>query len=172
MTSRRFVRDIFPVLVWLGVIFFLSTDNGSAAHTNSFLDRALAFLFGGAITHWTAAQLDLLNYCVRKTAHMTEYLILAVLLVRAISANPANLARPGRTALMAWGFATLYAMTDEFHQRFVSSRTPKVTDVLFDSFGALLGVGAAYLIAQYRRKKQARVVGGRSPRVRSANETS
>ncbi|MEO7719075.1 MAG: VanZ family protein [Capsulimonas sp.] len=171
MTSRRFLRDIFPVLLWLGVIFFLSTDNGSANHTNSFLDRALQFISGGAI-RLTAAQLDVWHYCVRKAAHMSEYLILAALTVRAIAKSQWGEVRPGRMALLAWGFATFYAMTDEFHQRFVSSRTPKATDVLFDSFGALLGVGVAFGITYYRRTRRTRSAETRVARPQSLNETS
>ncbi|BDI31377.1 teicoplanin resistance protein VanZ [Capsulimonas corticalis] len=155
MTVRRFFRDIFPVICWLGVIFFLSTDNGSAEHTNSFLDEHLRLWFGGVIAHLTADQLDTLHYCVRKAAHLTEYLILAVLLVRAIARGRAG-ARPPRAAVLAWCFATVYAMTDEFHQRFVSSRTPKVTDVMIDSVGALLGVALVASILFLRRKAQAR----------------
>ena len=41
----------------------------------------------------------------------------------------------------AWGFALLYAITDEFHQSFVPGRHPSPYDViLFDGTGALIAL--------------------------------
>ena len=42
--------------------------------------------------------------------------------------------------LLAWGVCVIYAMSDEFHQLFVPGRTCKLTDVLIDSSGSLLGI--------------------------------
>ena len=46
----------------------------------------------------------------------------------------------------AWGLATLYAGTDELHQRFVSDRGPALLDVGIDSAGALTGALVATLL--------------------------
>lgn len=45
-----------------------------------------------------------------------------------------------KAALMAWGCATLYAATDEFHQLFVPGRAGLFTDVLIDATGAAIGL--------------------------------
>ena len=37
--------------------------------------------------------------------------------------------------------AFLYAITDEFHQRFTPGRTPSIYDVLIDTLGAVFGLG-------------------------------
>jgi VanZ family protein len=94
-----------PVLVWAGVIFALS----SIPSLNSGL--------GG----W--------DYALRKGAHMTEYAILAVLLVRA-------------TGSYAWAFAfaVAYAASDEVHQLFVRGRHGSPIDVAIDAVGALIGI--------------------------------
>ena len=67
---------------------------------------------------------------LRKGAHMTEYAILACLLVRA-------------TASYAWAFglAVAYSATDEFHQTFVRGRHGSPVDVGIDAVGALIGLG-------------------------------
>ena len=40
---------------------------------------------------------------------------------------------------LAWLFAILYAVTDEYHQSFVTGRHPSAWDVLvFDNLGALI----------------------------------
>jgi VanZ family protein len=100
MTSRW-----LPVLVWAGVIFALS----SIPSLNSGL--------GG----W--------DYVLRKLAHMTEYAILAVLLVRA-------------TGSYAWalGLTVAYAASDEVHQLFVRGRHGSPLDVAIDAVGAVIGL--------------------------------
>lgn len=45
---------------------------------------------------------------------------------------------------LAWLFAILYAVTDEYHQSFVTGRYPSAWDVfVFDNFGALIALGIA-----------------------------
>ena len=94
-----------PVLVWAGVIFAFS----SIPSLNSGLGT------------W--------DYVLRKGAHMTEYAILAVLLVRA-------------TGSYAWAFAlaVAYAASDEVHQIFVRGRHGSPIDVGIDAVGALIGI--------------------------------
>jgi VanZ family protein len=78
----------------------------------------------------------MVHAAIRKLAHFTEYLILALLVARALRTNGEW--RP-RHAVLAVLFATAYAMTDEVHQLFVPGRTAAATDVLIDATGALAG---------------------------------
>ena len=102
-------------------------------------------------TRW----LDTLSMLVRKGAHMAEFAILSCLFYATFSVwqwKRGDLIR----GLSAWGLATLYAMTDEFHQRFVPGRWGAFTDVLIDSAGALIGafiaVSIAYGLAARRKR--------------------
>ena len=53
---------------------------------------------------------------------------------------------------VAWLLALLYAMTDEFHQSFVSGRHPTLWDVgLFDNLGALISL---WIVSRYRKQKR------------------
>jgi VanZ family protein len=94
-----------PVLVWAGVIFAFSS---------------IPSLSSGLGT-WDTV--------LRKLAHLTEYSILALLLVRA-------------TGSYAWAFAlaVAYAATDEVHQLFVRGRHGSPIDVGIDAVGALVGL--------------------------------
>ncbi len=51
-----------------------------------------------------------------------------------------------RLAMLALAAAAFYAVTDEFHQRFVSGRTSSPVDVLIDTCGATAGTAAWALI--------------------------
>lgn len=52
---------------------------------------------------------------------------------------------------LAWCFAVLYAVTDEFHQSFVPGRFPSIWDVLiFDNLGALV---ALWLLSLYKAQR-------------------
>ena len=80
-----------------------------------------------------------------KAAHFAVYLILSVLLVRALAG--------GRTSGIGWralllgiAGAVLYGISDELHQRFVPGRTPDVLDLAADSLGAMAGALLALLV--------------------------
>jgi VanZ family protein len=72
---------------------------------------------------------------IKKGAHVTEYAILAWLIQRARGDK--------RAWWQTWLMAVAYAATDEFHQRFVPGRMPRLTDVMIDSVGAAIGVALA-----------------------------
>ena len=95
-----------PVLAWAGVIFAVS----SIPSLNSGLGT------------WDTV--------LRKGAHLTEYAILACLLVRAVG-----------SVAWAFGLAVAYSATDEFHQTFVHGRHGSPIDVGIDAVGALIGIG-------------------------------
>jgi len=96
--------------------------------------------------------IEKIHFAVRKTAHFVEYSILALLIWLLIHFDPAWAAcRSGEfwTALLV---AVLYAVSDEFHQSFVSGRQAAVGDVLLDSCGAAFGLAALWAGRRLRRK--------------------
>ncbi len=105
MPSSRALSLWLPVIVWAAVIFTFSS---------------IPSLTTGLGT-W-----DLI---LRKGAHMTEYAILGLLLLRAI----------GRE-LPALAVGIGYAVTDEFHQHFVRGRHASPIDVLIDTVGLVIGI--------------------------------
>jgi len=66
---------------------------------------------------------------LRKGAHMTEYAVLGLLLLRAL----------GRE-LPAFALGIAYAITDEIHQHFVRGRHASPVDVLIDTAGVAIGI--------------------------------
>src|SRR3989442_7487259 len=123
--------DWAPPVAWMGVMFWLSTDAGSAQQTSRLLMPVLTWLLPGA----THLQLDALHVLTRKAAHVTEYAILAALWFRALVRGHA-----GSAPTVAWGalaISVAWAFADEAHQSFVISRTASLRDVAIDSAGVL-----------------------------------
>jgi VanZ family protein len=134
---RRFAYYALPLLLWMALIFALSTDSGSTQTTNPIVHEILRKIFPGVTTYLTEEQIHFIDFCLRKGAHIVEYTVLALFAFRAF--------RYGRQRFqnyMAYGpplFSVCYAASDEFHQTFSALRGPAVSDVFIDAFGVLLG---------------------------------
>ena len=135
---NRTLKSWLPVLLWMLVIFIMSTDIGSAAHTSRFVDPFLRWL----MPHISQAGIARAHFLIRKAGHLTEYAVLGILLWRAWTLPRAGSSAPWRwkTALFALSLSAAYAAGDEFHQSFVPSRGASVQDVVIDSCGAFLGL--------------------------------
>ena len=105
MPSSRALSLWLPVVIWAAVIFTFSS---------------IPSLTTGLGT-W--------DTILRKGAHMTEYAILGLLLLRAL----------GRE-LPALALGMGYAITDEIHQHFVGGRHASPVDVLIDTAGVAIGI--------------------------------
>lgn len=142
--DARVFKSWLYVACWMALIFTLSTDLGSAAHTSRVIGPLVEWLKPGA----SEADVDFAHFLIRKTAHLTEYAILAMLIFRAlrITAPQRFTRRPGRrwapalALAIALALSAAYAATDEFHQSFIPGRESCVRDVLIDSSGALGGL--------------------------------
>ena len=103
--------------------------------TQEQLAHELDVTFG---TYRELVELLAMHRFVRKLGHFTEYLILSVLLYRALRAGRRWNLRAAATAIVVAG---LYAVADEFHQLFVPGRTAAASDCLIDVSGAAAGQG-------------------------------
>lgn len=110
-------------LAWMGLIYFLSAQSRPPRVLPSAPDY---LLHGGA------------------------YALLAFLLSWAAQGRirPAP-ARP-RQLVAIFIFATLYGISDEWHQSFVPGRTPELHDVIADAAGAALALSLTW-VARDRR---------------------
>ena len=105
-----------------------------------------------AIIFWFSAQpgdnlpdFDWADKIVKKTGHMLGYGILTFSYWYALGMNE-------KKRWLAWLFAVLYAMTDEFHQSFTIGRHASIWDVLiFDNLGSLI---ALWLTDTYMKQKR------------------
>jgi VanZ family protein len=125
----RLVRLWLPVVLWSALILSAANDRFSGARTGGWIER----LFGSSAPE--------LNILVRKSAHLTEYGILALLAWRASR----NFTIPMLVVLAV-------ASTDEYVQSWVPSRTGQPSDVLLD----LCGAAIALLLLTFVRRRISR----------------
>ena len=124
------VRYWLASALWAALISFLSTNSFSSEHTSRFIIPALRWIF----PHASMDTLEVMHAVIRKSAHLTEYFILGLLLYRALRGNDRGWKL--KCALWAIVIAATYASLDEFHQSFVPSRTASPWDALIDTIGA------------------------------------
>jgi VanZ family protein len=135
-----------PLLVWMLLIFLFSTGGMSASNTSRIIRPVLLWLFPDI----TEERLALVHFIVRKAAHFTEYAILALLAARAFLGSSREILRR-RWFLASLALTVVYALSDEYHQRFVPTRTGSVYDSLIDISG---GLTALLCLTLRRRRKQ------------------
>jgi VanZ family protein len=116
----RVASSWLPPLAWMAIIFAFSSQHG-----------------GG---HLPAAEV-----VMRKLGHMLGYLVLTLLLLRALRRSGASHAVPAAIAA-----ALAYAVSDEWHQSFVPGRTATPHDVGIDG----IGIAVAALAATRTRLRQ------------------
>jgi hypothetical protein len=105
-----------PVAVYMAAIFYASSL--------SVIPGPVSFWFSDTVLH-TAC-----------------YAGLALVTLRALARGKWTGLTVG-VAIAAWLVATLYGVTDEWHQVYVPGRTSELRDLVNDAVGALAAVGAA-----------------------------
>jgi VanZ family protein len=136
----KFAKRWLPVLLWACVIFLVSTEHFAAPQSSRILGPLLHWLFPGI----TPEQVSFVQFVVRKLGHWFEYFVLAVLLYRALYAESSGKSSV-RAAVLTLFLALVWAISDEFHQSLVPSRTATPVDVMIDGFGSLCGTFWMYL---------------------------
>ncbi len=150
----------FLAILWMGVIFFFSAqaDEESTAVSGGVSYRLVGitrlFLHLNIDEEQIREIVNAIEGFVRKSAHMAEFAVLAVLLYLWIDRWKVVRAQRACAAVV---FAALYACSDEIHQLFVPGRAGRIFDVMLDSLGALTGMVLFLLLEQIvmliRRRK-------------------
>ncbi len=125
--------DFGAVILWMGLMFGLSTDAFSSAHTAPFTE----FIFLRLIPEFAGLTVETVDLLVRKTAHLSEYFIFGILLTHLFKKRSGL--STSNQIIWAIALGIIYAMSDEFHQSFVPSRTPRAGDVVIDAIGFVCG---------------------------------
>ena len=106
-------------------------------------------IFGfSSVTSKEMPNFGLVDILVKKGGHALGYGLLALAYLRGLKGESKEVV--SYQLFAAWGMATLYSATDEFHQSFVPGRQQALTDVMIDSLGA---ASALFLFNWVRKKK-------------------
>lgn len=119
-------------------MFFMSGGAGSADNTNPVVNSLLRKFFPWLANQLTPEMVDRVDFNIRKTAHVTEYAILATLLFRAFTRGRSTFRNGDVLWPLILGIA--WAAGDEYHQSFIPSRWAAAADVFFDTTGVILGL--------------------------------
>lgn len=130
---RKLILSWTLVALWAAVIFLMSAHTGSDFDGEGPLAAVKRWLVG-LVSPVFGPKTDVVNVA----AHFTEYLVLGALLFTALRCTWPS-ASLGYLALAAVALASLYAVTDEFHQSFVPGRLCDPADWFTDTLGAALG---------------------------------
>lgn len=139
---------LIPISVWIFFIYFNSLQNADLSGANSgwVLDFVLNLFSKFSIT------LDPINthYFIRKSAHVTEFFILASLFT--IYFKNYNLSKMYKL-IYSLSLPLIVAIIDEVIQTYVPGRAGLFSDVIIDSIGIILGYLTTIFIYYILRKK-------------------
>lgn len=124
------MRSWFWVVVWMALIFFVSSQPAPELANEPILDLVL-----------------------KKLAHATAYAILAVLLNFALNGIRSRRLGLPTPSWLAFAIAVAYAGPDEIHEAFVPTRHASAVDVMIDACGAAIAMLA---LARMRRSRESR----------------
>ncbi len=137
---RDWSTTFAPLILWIGVIAFLSTSYASMAETSRFIGPVLKYLFPNA----TEETLHAIHVVIRKLAHFTEYSLLAFFALRAI-ATPLNVRSHIRYVLPLI-LVIVIASADEINQSFDAARTGLPSDALLDIASGAIAIAIFWVM--------------------------
>jgi VanZ family protein len=117
----------------MGIIFWMSTGSFSSDNTSRIIEPILYSLFPGM----SPDDVAFLHGLIRNAGHVIEYFILSLLLFRAFRGACLQIWQLS-WSIAAMGVVVMYALSDEFHQSFVDTRTASLFDAGIDSIGGIL----------------------------------
>ena len=163
--QRTWVRILTTALTIcvMAMIFAFSTQNADRSdRTSGFISNAIiSVLYRDYAAQTPEKQqeiYDSVQFVIRKCAHFSEYALLGLLLRLCLESWIGHRMKK-RYALMLPAFlcGTLYAGSDEWHQKLIDGRSGQLIDVLLDSCGVLFGafLGNRLILAINRKQKGA-----------------
>lgn len=124
------------IIIWMIIIFILSSKSSvdSLNDSNFITDIIIGFLEKIFDKEFNV---DIIDYIVRKCAHLFEYFVLGILVVLYLNTFNIDVKKQICISIL---FCVFYSLTDEFHQLFIPGRSGKILDVFVDLIGSIFGI--------------------------------
>lgn len=151
------------VIIWLSFIFTMSSFNGDSSDKTSKgliyntvkitikISNKIGIIKKDISENEINNITKKLDHPVRKLAHMTEYFILAYLLLNVFNVSGI---KTKYIYLIVILICFIYSCTDEYHQTYISGRSGNITDLLIDTSGSIIYILINNFINILRHKKQ------------------
>lgn len=139
------IVSLFFLFAWMGIIFMFSSQEADESEniSRNIVTRFIINRYDGYNEMSVEKQAefeDTLDFVVRKTAHATEYAILAFLFMNVLIAFEIHKKRSILICVIISILSVaIYASSDEFHQTFVKGRSGNIKDVCIDTLGGTIG---------------------------------
>ena len=154
MKKRKIIRILLyiAVIFWMITIFSLSNmkrDNSEAT------SKGLLYKIVSITTNdkdRINETVEKYNIVIRKCAHITEYLILSLLVYLALIYSDVD---KNKSMIFTLIICILYAISDEIHQLFVPGRGGQIKDVFIDSIGIIISI--FFINIRNKSQKQAKI---------------
>ena len=144
MNKHRNLLCFLPPILWLAVIFFLSSQTGEETTSLSLtITRWLARFFPGVAE-------ETLHLWLRKLAHIGVYFVEGALLFPALLRRTQ---RPIHSFVLTLTLSALIAAVDEAHKMLIPGRHCSWAEAVLNVLGAALGVGFVLGIGKLKEHK-------------------
>lgn len=146
------------LIAWMSLIFFFSAENATESSVKSSgISYKIAQVFVEDFENLSEKEqakiIEKISFPIRKTAHFCIFGVLSVMVF--FNFYFFDRISYGNKYKIAFVFSSMYAATDEIHQRFVPGRSCELRDWIIDSLGALIGLlvlfGFLYIYYGYKR---------------------
>lgn len=140
--------SLFVLILWMCFIFYMSGMNGveSKMISSSFV-MTISKILNVNDSYLFISQYELL---FRKIAHVSEYFILCLLLYNYLK----YIVISNKIYLYSAVISSIYSISDEFHQSFISGRGSTYIDVLIDMVGICLALIIIIVFKIYASKRK------------------
>jgi VanZ family protein len=162
--TRRMTTIWVPALIVMAVIFVLSSQSYEqqsikkqltlVVHRTNLSDylSAIKIQYGSlTIDGDKDGPGGVLEFMLRKLAHVIEYLLLSGSLLRGVRYT--TKLRLSYAMLITVLISVCFAVTDEFHQLYAIDRGPRPQDIVLDTAGVLTGILVYGLLAKRKKRR-------------------
>ena len=153
MKKLTFILNIVLLILWMGIIFNFSSDNGedSSSKSEQLLIKICEIIKRDKLSIEEQEKIiSKFGKPIRKMAHMFSYFILSILsfllIYRFYKLEPI-------TIVYTLIFCIIYAITDEIHQYFIPDRVASILDIIIDTCGAIIFLIIPSLVMIIRKAK-------------------
>ena len=146
MVNKKNLLRWTILILWMCFIFYMSGQSGDESQEQSDLVLNILNFLGLELSDNIK---NLASFIVRKAAHITEYLILYILIFIVVILYSDT----KKAKVFSLLYMILYACTDEIHQLFVPGRSGMIRDVFIDSIGGIIGISIISIYENIKKRK-------------------